>query len=121
MLPRCCRASPPRPTRCARSTAQRRHRPLSSGLNFFRLLEARPQLADLLALILAQAPALADQLARRPTLLDGLIDESSLVELPDADTLAARGWAAIGDAPLDAALDRIRRWSASAASRWACS
>jgi glutamate-ammonia-ligase adenylyltransferase len=82
---------------------------LSSGLNFFRLLEARPQLADMLALILAQAPALADQLAQRPTLLDGLIDESSLVELPDADTLAARGWAAIADEPLDAALDRIRR------------
>jgi glutamate-ammonia-ligase adenylyltransferase len=82
---------------------------LSSGLNFFRLLEARPQLADLLALVLAQAPALADQLGRRPTLLDGLIDESSLVELPNTDTLAARGWATIGDAPLDTALDRIRR------------
>jgi glutamate-ammonia-ligase adenylyltransferase len=82
---------------------------LSSGLNFFRLLEARPQLADILALILAQAPALADQLARRPTLLDGLIDDSSLIELPDADTLTDRGWAAIRDAPLDAALDRIRQ------------
>jgi glutamate-ammonia-ligase adenylyltransferase len=82
---------------------------LSSGLNFFRLLEARPRLADLLALILAQAPALADQLATRPSLLDGLIDESSLVELPDADTLAARFAAAIGNEPLDVALDRVRR------------
>jgi glutamate-ammonia-ligase adenylyltransferase len=66
-------------------------------------------LADILALILAQAPALADQLARQPTLLDGLIDESSLIELPNVDTLTERGWAAIGNAPLDAALDRIRR------------
>lgn len=82
---------------------------LSSGLNFFRLLEARPQLADLLALVLAQAPALAEQLARRPTLLDGLIDESSLVELPDADTLTERFQGSLGDEPLDAALDRIRR------------
>jgi len=82
---------------------------LSSGLNFFRLLEARPQLADLLALILAQAPALADQLAQRPTLLDGLIDESSLAEIPDAETLTARGMAAVSNEPLDAALDRIRR------------
>nr|WP_314442928.1 bifunctional [glutamine synthetase] adenylyltransferase/[glutamine synthetase]-adenylyl-L-tyrosine phosphorylase [uncultured Sphingomonas sp.] len=82
---------------------------LSSGLNFFRLLEARPQLAELLALILAQAPALADQLARRPTLLDGLIDESSLIELPDADTLTRRGEAATARDPLDTALDRIRR------------
>lgn len=82
---------------------------LSSGLNFFRLLEARPQLADLLALILAQAPALADQLAQRPTLLDGLIDESSLVEIPDAETLTARGTIAVAYDALDAALDRIRR------------
>ena len=82
---------------------------LSSGLNFFRLLEARPQLADLLALILAQAPTLADQLARRPTLMDGLIDDSSLVELPDAATLAARFEASLDDEPLDTALDRMRR------------
>jgi glutamate-ammonia-ligase adenylyltransferase len=78
---------------------------LSSGLNFFRLLEARPQLAELLALILAQAPALADQLARRPTLLDGLIDDSSLVELPDAETLIARFRDALSGEELDAALD----------------
>ena len=50
---------------------------LSSGVNLYRLLGARPQLADLLALILAHAPPLAEQLGRRPTLLDGLIDESS--------------------------------------------
>ena len=48
---------------------------LSSGVNLYRLLSARPQLADLLALILAHAPPLAEQLGRRPTLLDGLIDE----------------------------------------------
>lgn len=82
---------------------------LSSGLNFFRLLQARPQLAELLALILAQAPALADQLAQQPSLLDGLIDESSLAELPDADTLTARGTRAIAGASLDVALDRVRR------------
>ncbi len=50
---------------------------LSSGINLYRLLEARPQLARHLALILAHAPPLADMLARRPDLLDGLIDESS--------------------------------------------
>ncbi|GAA4001488.1 bifunctional [glutamine synthetase] adenylyltransferase/[glutamine synthetase]-adenylyl-L-tyrosine phosphorylase [Sphingomonas humi] len=82
---------------------------LSSGLNFFRLLEARPQLADILALVLAQAPALADQLARHPTLLDGLIDESSLVELPGVEVLTDRFQAALGNEPLDAALDRMRR------------
>ncbi|WP_300975433.1 bifunctional [glutamine synthetase] adenylyltransferase/[glutamine synthetase]-adenylyl-L-tyrosine phosphorylase [Sphingomonas sp. LHG3406-1] len=82
---------------------------LSSGVNFFRLLEARPALADMLALILAQAPALADQLARRPTLLDGLIDESSFAAPPDADMLAKLFAGAVRGEGLDQALDRIRR------------
>ena len=56
---------------------------LSSGVNLFRLLEARPPLADLLAKVLAHAPALADQLARRPELFEGLFDASSF-EMPPA-------------------------------------
>ena len=59
---------------------------LSSGVNLYRLLEAQPRLAEMLSLILAHAPALADQLARRPALLDGLIDASSFAEPPDAAT-----------------------------------
>ncbi len=82
---------------------------LSSGVNFYRLLEARPQLAALVAQILTHAPALADQLARRPTLLDGLIDDSSFAPPPPADELAARFSAAIANDPLDVALDRMRR------------
>ena len=82
---------------------------LSSGVNFYRLLEARPQLAALVAQILTHAPALADQLARRPTLLDGLIDDSAFALPPDADDLAARFTAAIASDPLDVALDRVRR------------
>jgi glutamate-ammonia-ligase adenylyltransferase len=82
---------------------------LSSGVNLYRLLGARPQLADLLALILAHAPPLAEQLGRRPTLLDGLIDESSFAEPPLADELARRFLAAARDEPFDMALDRLRR------------
>lgn len=82
---------------------------LSSGVNFYRLLEARPALAGHLALVLAQAPALADQLARRPTLLDGLIDESSFAPPPAVPELAALLARAIGRDSLDQALDRIRR------------
>ena len=82
---------------------------LSSGVNLYRLLSARPQLADLLALILAHAPPLAEQLGRRPTLLDGLIDESSFALPPDAATLAERFLAAVEGEPFDIALDRIRR------------
>ena len=63
---------------------------LSSGVNFYRLLEARPALARLLAEILSHAPVLADQLARRPELLDGLIDASSFDPPPDVETLTER-------------------------------
>ena len=49
---------------------------LSSGVNLFRLLEARPPLAQLLAKVLAHAPALAEQLARRPELFVGLFDDA---------------------------------------------
>ena len=55
---------------------------LSSGVNFFRLLEARPQLAQLLAKMLAHAPALAEQLGRRPELFEGLFDASSFAMPP---------------------------------------
>ena len=82
---------------------------LSSGVNLFRLLEARPRLAELLALILAHAPPLADQLGRRPTLLDGLIDESSFSLPPLADELSRRFLAEVEGEPFDVALDRIRR------------
>ena len=82
---------------------------LSSGVNLYRLLGARPKLADLLALILAHAPPLAEQLGRRPTLLDGLIDESSFAPPPDADALAERFLKVAREEPFELALDRIRR------------
>jgi glutamate-ammonia-ligase adenylyltransferase len=82
---------------------------LSSGVNLFRLLEARPLLARDLALILSHAPVLADQLSRRPDLLDGLIDQSSF-ELPaSAEAVAERLRSAMADQPYDGALDRARR------------
>ncbi|QIK79248.1 bifunctional [glutamate--ammonia ligase]-adenylyl-L-tyrosine phosphorylase/[glutamate--ammonia-ligase] adenylyltransferase [Sphingomonas piscis] len=82
---------------------------LSSGVNLFRLLEARPGLARDLALILSHAPILADQLARRPDLLDGLIDQSSY-ELPaSAESVAERLRDAMAGQPYDQALDKARR------------
>ena len=82
---------------------------LSSGVNLYRLLGARPKLADLLALILAHAGPLAEQLGRRPTLLDGLIDESSFAPPPDAGELAELFLEAARNEPFDIALDRLRR------------
>ncbi|MFC4292975.1 bifunctional [glutamine synthetase] adenylyltransferase/[glutamine synthetase]-adenylyl-L-tyrosine phosphorylase [Sphingorhabdus arenilitoris] len=51
---------------------------LPSAVNFFLLLEARPKLRTLLGHILSYAPTLADVLARRAELLDGLIDATAL-------------------------------------------
>jgi len=82
---------------------------LSSGVNFFRLLEARPALARLLAKILAHAPALADQLARRPELFEGLFDASCFGMPASADEFAEQLGRAMCGHPYDVALDRARR------------
>lgn len=82
---------------------------LSSGVNLYRLLGARPQLAGLLALILAHAPPLAEQLGRRPTLLDGLIDDSSFAPPPEAGDLSERFLEAVRGQPFDMVLDQLRR------------
>jgi len=81
---------------------------MSSGVNLFRLLEAQPRLASTLALILAHAPALADQIGRRPGLLDGLIDQSSFAEPPDARATAANLTAAVKGLAYGDALERVR-------------
>ena len=82
---------------------------LSSGVNLFRLLQARPELAELLATLLAHAPALSDQLARRPELLEGLFDASSFDPPPTAADFAERLQRAMAGHPYDVALDRARR------------
>ena len=82
---------------------------LSSGVNLYRLLEARPTLAGLVALILTHAPVLADQLARRPTLLDGLLDDSSFAAPRAADELVPLFEREIAGRAYDLALDRVRR------------
>ena len=55
---------------------------MTSAINIFRLLEARPGLASLTVAILSHAAPLAAELARRPALLDGLIDASAFEPLP---------------------------------------
>ena len=110
MLPALLReiASGPDPDRALNRMADIVDR-LSSGINLYRLLEARPQLARHLALVLAHAPPLADMLARRPDLLDGLIDESSFALPPEPDAMAERLRSAMRGEPYDRALDRARR------------
>jgi glutamate-ammonia-ligase adenylyltransferase len=82
---------------------------LSSGVNLFRLLEARPPLAQLLAKVLAHAPALADQLGRRPELFEGLFDASSFAMPPSAREFAKLLANTMRGHPYDVGLDRVRR------------
>ncbi|MFL6777195.1 MAG: bifunctional [glutamate--ammonia ligase]-adenylyl-L-tyrosine phosphorylase/[glutamate--ammonia-ligase] adenylyltransferase [Sphingomicrobium sp.] len=82
---------------------------LSSGVNFFRLLEARSALGRLLAKILAHAPTLADQLGRRPELFEGLFDASCFAMPPPAEEFAELLTNAMAGHPYDVALDRARR------------
>lgn len=61
---------------------------LPTAINFFRILEARPGLLQLLGQILSHAPVLADELARRAELFDGLIDATALDLPPSVEALA---------------------------------
>jgi glutamate-ammonia-ligase adenylyltransferase len=78
-------------------------------VNLFRLLEARPALARLFAKVLAYAPALSDQLARRPELFEGLFDATSFEMPPPPSEFAADLERAMRGHPYDVALDRARR------------
>lgn len=82
---------------------------LPSAVNLFRLLEARPGLADLVARVLCLAPPLADALARRADLLDALIDASAF-DLPGSVEELAEVMARseVGD-DYEALLGRVRR------------
>ncbi len=83
---------------------------LPSGVNLYRLLEARPGLTQHLATILSHAPALAAQLGRRPELLDGLIDASALQPARAVDELAERfARSDRGEEAYEQILDRVRR------------
>ncbi|MDQ3483662.1 MAG: bifunctional [glutamate--ammonia ligase]-adenylyl-L-tyrosine phosphorylase/[glutamate--ammonia-ligase] adenylyltransferase [Pseudomonadota bacterium] len=82
---------------------------IPSGVNLYRLLEARPGLTTLFARILAHAPALSDQLARRPSLLDTLLDSSCFDPPQDSADFAELLEQETRSLPYDLALDRTRR------------
>ncbi len=81
---------------------------LPAAINILRLIEARPALLILLTTILAHAPTLADALAQRAALLDGLIDASAFDPAGDVEDLVAEmGLAEAGD-DYQRLLDRVR-------------
>ncbi|MEP2180147.1 MAG: hypothetical protein ABJI04_09445, partial [Marinomonas sp.] len=81
----------------------------SSAVNFFRLLEAQPELFGQLIAVLTLAPPLADELGQRPQLLDTLMDGSAL-ELPGtAHELSQEMTCDDEQATYEDALDQIRQ------------
>jgi [glutamine synthetase] adenylyltransferase / [glutamine synthetase]-adenylyl-L-tyrosine phosphorylase len=79
-----------------------------SAITTFRLLDARPELTRRLVAALTLAPALADELARKPELLDTLIDRDAL-ELPgDVPAIIARMRGAAVREDYEALLDATR-------------
>ena len=80
----------------------------SSAINLFRLLEARPGMLEQLMAVLTLAPTLAEELGRRPGLLDTLIDASALSLPGEVDAIAARMEAGDASRDYERLLDRIR-------------
>ncbi|KAA5599851.1 bifunctional [glutamine synthetase] adenylyltransferase/[glutamine synthetase]-adenylyl-L-tyrosine phosphorylase [Blastochloris sulfoviridis] len=82
---------------------------LTGTLRLFTLLRRNPDLVQLLASVMGTAPRVADMLARRPQVLDALLDPAFFGPLPDRDTQEKRFAATLADATSDEDfLDRIR-------------
>ncbi|MGD8325488.1 MAG: bifunctional [glutamine synthetase] adenylyltransferase/[glutamine synthetase]-adenylyl-L-tyrosine phosphorylase [Sphingomonadales bacterium] len=60
---------------------------LPSGVQLFSLFKANPKLLGLISNIMGYAPALADQLARRPVLLDSFLSVDFFSDLAKTDDL----------------------------------
>ncbi|WP_375402960.1 bifunctional [glutamine synthetase] adenylyltransferase/[glutamine synthetase]-adenylyl-L-tyrosine phosphorylase [uncultured Sphingomonas sp.] len=80
---------------------------LPSAVNLLRLLQARPALVDLLIAVLSHAAPLADEIARRPALLDGLVDATAFEAVGSVEAVA-RGMAGDPTGDYQVRLDHIR-------------
>jgi len=82
---------------------------LPAGVQLFSLLKANPRLLDLLATILGSAPRLAEQLSRRPQVLDAVLDPGFFTSLPSEAEMAQLIAAAMPDGvETDEVADRAR-------------
>lgn len=93
---------------------------LIAGVQVLSLLEARPSFLDLLARILTLAPRLADALARRPALLDALIEPRFAIPLAQDEpgALARQLQERLSDAEsFEAKLNAARRFQREEAFR----
>lgn len=83
---------------------------LPSGVQVLSLLVNQPDLARELIVILGLAPRLAELLARRPALLDVMLEPAFVRPLrEDAPDLIAKRFATLADLPFEDALNAARR------------
>jgi glutamate-ammonia-ligase adenylyltransferase len=88
-------------------------RALPAGAQLFALLSSNRQLLDLLATILGAAPRLAEMFARRPHVVDALIEPASSGEAYTAEALEAQLGARLAEAAsLEDVLNRVRLFAA---------
>jgi glutamate-ammonia-ligase adenylyltransferase len=82
---------------------------LSAGVQIFSLIRANPNLLDLLATVLGTAPRLAEQLGRRPKVLDAVIDPGFFGPLPAKEEFKRIADAVLTpDIGLEEIIDRAR-------------
>ena len=82
---------------------------LPAGVQLFSLLKANPRLLALIATILGAAPRLAEQLSRRPKVLDAVLDRRFFGPLPRKEEIWALAETAIPEGtPIEEGLDRAR-------------
>lgn len=86
---------------------------LPAGIQLFSLLGNNPALLALLVNIMSSAPRLADTIAKRPHVFDGMLDPGLMAELPTRDYLSGRLDAFLGGAlHYEDVLDRLRIFAA---------
>ena len=86
---------------------------LPAGVQLFSLFTNNPPLIALMAEIMAAGPRLADEIARRPSLLDGVLAARFFDELPTRqDLVRDLGQVLDRAAHYEDVLDRARRWTA---------
>lgn len=82
---------------------------LQRGGRLITLLSQNRDLVELVALVLGAAPRLGEMLARKPQLMDGLIDPRFFGAMPDRQELSTRLAATVRDADsYEEFLDRLR-------------
>ncbi|WP_416065785.1 bifunctional [glutamine synthetase] adenylyltransferase/[glutamine synthetase]-adenylyl-L-tyrosine phosphorylase [Rhizobium sp. ZK1] len=86
---------------------------LPSGIQLFSLLGSNPALLSLIVNIMSSAPKLAEVIAARPHVFDGMLDPGLMAELPTRDYLGERLEGSLVQARhYEEVLDRLRIFAA---------